>query len=412
MSPESKKRIKKIKAGMFPFTVFFLLVVAGLSAVFFVMPGDDVIVRAENGYFSDNFNDNSLDAWWYDDSAHGTNETGQRIYLNDTGTTPMIASADAENISNCNITIRMISSDNDKTYFGFGDQQINAWNSQNDGMYVSMYDDGDFRIQTYDGGSQGYIYDEATYYSNDAYVTLHVNATNQTVTVFVDWVQVYVVPFEPGWDDLNTTDYYIITTDKDDDNTPEGTGIDDFVFKELDSGGSGGSGEICYYNLSGYDGSNRITFGSGQADEILWSNATGNWDAGAMLNIQVSTNATINVTDIFIDLNDTDLHTSVHWENISIDVAYSTTSFADANSSFSNDVYAIVDIDDGAGNVSLNGSWDTAWANPNPFPLSNDTMGADHFFCIRFKLELPSDATTGGPYTTDAWKVIWETTGE
>jgi len=180
---------------------------------------------------------------------------------------------------------------------------------------------------------------------------------------------------------------------------------------EQDVSGSG-SEEQCYYNTSGLDGSDRITFGSGQANAVLWSNATGNWDAGAMLEIEVSTNASVNIDDIIIDLKDTDLHTSVHWENISIDVAYSSTSFADANSSFPNDDYAVVDIDDGSGNVSLNASWDLDWANPNPFPLSNDTTGADHFFCVRFKLEVPSDATVGGPYTTDAWEVVWKTTGE
>ena len=50
MSPKSKKRIKKIKAGMFPFTVLFLLVVAGLSAVFFVLPPEKTIVRAGDNW--------------------------------------------------------------------------------------------------------------------------------------------------------------------------------------------------------------------------------------------------------------------------------------------------------------------------------------------------------------------------
>jgi len=171
------------------------------------------------------------------------------------------------------------------------------------------------------------------------------------------------------------------------------------TFVTWDTPGYAGS-ESCYWTYYGLDANDRVTFGSGEASDTLYSNATGNWGAGAMLIINVSVNDSVTVEDICINLNNTDLHSSVHWENISIDVALD-------NATFPNDWYSL-GVDEGDYNISLNASWDTDWGS-NPFPISNSSLypTMDEQIYVRFKLELPSDATVG-THTTDEWIILWK----
>jgi hypothetical protein len=162
--------------------------------------------------------------------------------------------------------------------------------------------------------------------------------------------------------------------------------------------------EQCYYNVTGLDTNNRITFGTGEAGDSLYSNATGNWGDGAMMNITISTNASVKVHDLFLDYAEADLHSTVHWENISIACSTDNSSWGDFKQLTS------IDNNSDLSNVSLNESWDGTWGS-NPFPFTNNSVGVDGYVLVRMKLEVPSDATSG-THTTDSWYVRYRTLGE
>ena len=178
--------------------------------------------------------------------------------------------------------------------------------------------------------------------------------------------------------------------------------IDNITIQGISGEGDiAGGVETCSYNYTGLDSNDRVTFGTGEPNDVLYSNATGNWGSGAMLTINITVNDTVYIEDIFIDFMEADLSATVHWENISI------TCLNGSNVSWG-DFELVTAIDQGGdvSNISLNASWDGTWGT-NPFPFTNNTVGRDGYINIRFKLELPSDAQSG-LLTVDTWKIIWK----
>jgi len=165
--------------------------------------------------------------------------------------------------------------------------------------------------------------------------------------------------------------------------------------------------EQCYYNLSGLSNgsSGNITW-SGQADTSVWSNAS-DWGAGGYLAIEVSTNDSVTVDDIYIDFGDFENLTdgSGHYINITkINIEVSNNS---ANGSWWNGT--TYDLSNSL-NVSLNQS--VGWMHNNSFPVTNNSVGVDETFYVRFKLDIPSGAVAGTYATTNntVYTVKWKTT--
>jgi len=410
---------RKFKNKIKPITVALLVISSMFTVMLLMLPLEQTIVKA-GIVKSEDCED--ISEWWHMDDDPGDFKPGTNTYVAHGGTYSCNISSDGsgscqivlggQSISDTACTMVCWVYTNDTTddlsqVIGVN----NNVNSTADKVQLIMNEAGSvpsFWIQIGDEGGAAQNYNTTTAVPVKCWFQIRVVCTSGRVAVFLNESVIFnqsglyttgdtFTDIQVGNSkDTNSDDYYI---------------DDVIVYDSVEWPSVGGGVETCYYNISGLDGSDRVTFGSGTAGTVLWSNASSNWDAGAMLNIQVSTNATVSIDDICINLKDSDLHTSVHWENISIDVAYHTTSFASANATFPNDWYSFGD-EEGDYNISLNASWDTDWGGANPFPLTNDTVGADHFFCVRFRLAVPSDATAGGPYTTDQWEVIWKTIGE
>jgi len=139
-----------------------------------------------------------------------------------------------------------------------------------------------------------------------------------------------------------------------------------------------GGGSPSSYSLKGLT-SGRLTW-AGTAGSIVWSNTSG---AGhEWLEINMSVNASQNVTDILVyldDLNDTNM-----WINASNITMYCTNQ---SNGTY----YSFGTFSDGGSNISLNQSqWETyAPALDNPFNSSGLTSCNYSFYCV-FRLEIPS----------------------
>jgi hypothetical protein len=166
--------------------------------------------------------------------------------------------------------------------------------------------------------------------------------------------------------------------------------------------------DTCSITVNDLDASDRITFGSGTAGSTLWSNATGNWGAGAMMTINLTTNATWTINQVCISLEDTDLDTNIHWENISFNLKNGTNSSWVAGGIKNFGTY-------GSSNFTINAStWDTDWGT-SPFTTDgsgglselNNTGNATYNWYVRFRLEVPNDATAN-TFSTDAWKIYYE----
>jgi len=153
-------------------------------------------------------------------------------------------------------------------------------------------------------------------------------------------------------------------------------------------GGTGDSSNIIIGDIVSLSGltSGRLTW-SGNADETVWCNSTG--DGNETLNISISPSGTdILETRVYLSgLNDTDA-----WINASNITMYASVDNATWRE--------IGTFSDGGSNLTLNDdTW--TWAD-DPFPISSE----DYIFC-RFKLAIPSGQSADTYYSASstAWKV-------
>jgi len=144
----------------------------------------------------------------------------------------------------------------------------------------------------------------------------------------------------------------------------------------------------------------KITW-SGTAADTVWCNLSG--DYYETLEINLSVNSTDNVTELrvwFGNLNDT--NEWVNASNISVVFSSDNTSWSGGDSSINTTAFT-----DGGSNVSVNS---TQWTDANgmygtsPFTHGGITDVNLSIYC-RFKLAIPSDATTQTFYNSTWWRI-------
>lgn len=415
--------MKDVEARVLPVSVAVLMIAVALSAVFVLMPGNNVIVKAYPDSYSDDFEDdvvgNAPSDSWYTFYVESTPDVPYECnitddYAIDSNSFNFTYDADGSG-SKLKVDFNFASPSN-YTYFNFSFYPLTGHN------YARIYPYSDTE---YTGiiylGYQGTEEDDHVYFKYGSSATYDLgtytyNAWNNISIQFNysvdDGTMGVKLDSGSGWGSWVWHAFYDVATINTLTHIAFNGGIsdsyntniryDNFVLEHTGATG-GGTEEQCYYNVTGLQGSDKnVTFGSGEAGDTLYSNATGNWGAGAMMDIEISTNASVNVTDILLDFAETDLDTTVHWENISISV--------DLNNASWHSFALLTSVDQGVdlSNVSLDTSWSSICSDANPFPISNSTVGVDDHIYIRFKIELPSDAATG-TYTTNAWNVLWKT---
>jgi len=424
MSRKMKKFLRDTKARMLPYSVIFLLIIAGLTSMFFVLPGNK-FVRALSEH-SDDFEDDTPGQWpdedWYILSIDNIN-VGDRNVTDSTsydGSNCLLVNySDPDN--NGHMFFNTTSENEKWSNFSFwfyaeaDNNDFSTWYSNGTngsaGSFASVrigctgIGGGDAESISIKGGGGEEITDIDYTFEEWWFFKVSFNWTDETFSVHIhndtqenntEWFTFIYSVSEGGANPF--LGRYHFTNPK---GKVTNIYLDNMQFNGTTSGAA--QGEICYYNYTGLDESNRTTFGSGTPGDTLYSNATANWNTGAMLTIEISVNDTVYVEDVCIDFAETDLHTSVHWENISISV--------DLDNSTWHAFAAVTDIDQGgdASNISLNTSWASICSDGNPFPISNTSVGVDDYIYVLFKLDLPDDAETGGPYTTDSWNILWKT---
>ena len=154
----------------------------------------------------------------------------------------------------------------------------------------------------------------------------------------------------------------------------------------------GGSGESVY-TLKGLP-NDYITW-SGIAGATVYCNSTG--DTNEWLEINMSINATDNVTEIRVfmdDLNDTDAW--INASNITMYVSSDNSSYGELGT-----------FTDGGSNLSINATnWNAGTMGADPFAGAGLTDKNTSIFCI-FKLTIPADSPTDEFYSsaTDSCKI-------
>ena len=152
---------------------------------------------------------------------------------------------------------------------------------------------------------------------------------------------------------------------------------------------SGQEGEGSSFSLKGLT-SSRITW---EGDELttVWCNSSG--DGNEWLEINMSINATDNVTEIRIFMDDINNGGNyIDASNITLYVANAT------NATY----YNFGAFSDGGSNISINQTtWNTYGASDNPFDGAGLTDKNTSLYCI-FSLSIPDGATAGTYYSSAA----------
>jgi len=160
----------------------------------------------------------------------------------------------------------------------------------------------------------------------------------------------------------------------------------------LTLGAQQGEGETSTFQIKGLQ-DNRITW-SGTAGTTVYCNSTG--DYNEWLEINMSINASDNVTEIRVFMDDINVSTGLtEWVNASNITMYVSNSTNETYHSFGT-------FSDGGSNISINSTtWNTYIGAYNPFNDSGLNDINTSLYLI-FKISIPSAATTNIFYTLTA----------
>lgn len=153
---------------------------------------------------------------------------------------------------------------------------------------------------------------------------------------------------------------------------------------------------VSSFNLYGLT-SGRITW-AGLADTTVWCNSSG--DGNEWLEINMTINASSNVTEIQVWVGDLNTSGATAWINATNITMYVSNS---SNSTY----YSFGSFDDAGSNITINQTtWNTNIVIDNPFNGTGLTDTNTSIFLI-FSLAIPSglSADTFTSVTTTAWKV-------
>lgn len=152
------------------------------------------------------------------------------------------------------------------------------------------------------------------------------------------------------------------------------------------------------FSLSGYDGSNRITW-SGETGETVWSNATSYGTLNASYNVQPADNCS--EMKVYV----TNLSNYVFAQNITLYVSSDNINFAVLNYDAGNG-NGVFPTD--GGNLTVNTTtWPAADAGTDPFPLDGGAAWENGSIYFRFELAIPG-GIDAGTFTKDDWLVWWK----
>ena len=405
--------IYDVKARVLPFTVLFMLVIAGLSAVFVLQPEQSIVSAA---IITDGFEDRDITEYYKEKDI--SSDANLVEYFPNT----------VSHSGSCSIGFNSTSEVEKSAYIL---KSLNNTNDQNISFYFSFEEDDTYsnypiifgRFQNTQNGYWGRVYGGTLYLYREVSNSVTLLDSQGSLTWSYDgtWYKISMNITSTSiniWCEHDGGTAHISDTDSQYSSGDWGFGwcgsqhhsvgttigyIDDFSYGDEDSG-AGGNEEQIYFNITSLDANNRITFGSIEQGKSGWSNQSGNWGNGAMLAFTVQVNASTRVEDIYLDLQETDISNgAIEWEDVSIDTALD-------NSTFPNDECLVTAIDQAGGdasNISLNASWDADWGT-NPFPITNSSLDGspEVTLYIRFKVNVDGGVAANTYSKDDVWLIV------
>ena len=392
-----KNFLKNIEARVAPVTVFMLLLLSVFSTVFILAPDSvsaaDSTLRQET-FEGDTPGSNPSDSWYgfEEDAAYAANVTSWDAYGGSNSLVCNGSTASTNDYAWFNLTepfngmnfscwFKVTSAYHNNSYMGF--------QNSTSGDYLTVFQCGDagngnnkifLWHASADKNDPGWTFNFYEWYN----IQLQFNFTDDTFRGILSNVSFGVIstsiwyPFYSG--DLSNVDTLSIL------NTDDGTYVlyDDIQFGDTPVDDSSS------FSLSGGVGTSNNISWSGEAGDIVWSNATAG--LGGTLNISYNVNVSDNCTEIRVNLSHLSVAQGILNTNISL-------IFDDNNVSWTGNVVAYSGT-----NFSVNESvWAANSWGGSPFPLDGAGWVNGSIYC-RMRLAIPSSASASTYSQTD-WKV-------
>ena len=242
----------------------------------------------------------------------------------------------------------------------------------------------------------------ATFTSSDAYIYIHnesgtaTGAHNTTVDGTPDWTQLTNDTLNVGMQEFDIGNRFFWDGRFDELRISKVVRSNAFINASYNSTNNsatfltfGTQQDIgTVFVLNGLQGADKNITWSGSAGTTVWSNAT---YPGGTMEINMTINATDNVTEIRI--NCTDIDATITASNITLYVSSDNSSYGSLGAFL-----------DGGNNLSINDTnWNDGTMGTNPFAGAGLTDKIANVYC-RFTLAIPI-GTSSGTYSSSNWKV-------